>query len=240
MPAQDPPHRVGLAANVQGWEDITFLHWSFPVTTVQALLPPGLRVHDLDGRAWVGVTPFRMRDVRLPRVPPLPHLSTFPEVNVRTYVRGRDGTAGIWFFSLDCPRLPVIGALRVLGLPYMWAAMALQTDRERGRVAYASSRRAGPGPRGAGVRALVEAGPRIADPDDLVVELTARWWAFSRRAGRVWRVPAEHPPWPLHEATARVDAGGLLVAAGLPLPGEPPMVHFSPGVETRLGLPRPA
>src|SRR5690606_19089049 len=112
------------------------------------------------------------------------------------------GTAGIWFFSLDTPRLPVIAALRALGLPYMWAGVAVEADHGRGRVAYASSRRVGPGPRGAGVRALVEVGPQIAAPEDLVVELTARWWAFTWRAGRLWRVPAEHPPWPLHDASA--------------------------------------
>ncbi|WP_206515596.1 YqjF family protein [Georgenia faecalis] len=242
MSTEVAPHRVGVPVNLHVWEDLTFLHWSYPADVVQALLPPGLTVQAYEGRAWVGVTPFRMRDVRVPGLPAVPHLSTFPEVNVRTYTRTPDGTAGIWFFSLECPRLPFIAALRALGLPYRWADIAMATDRPGSRVAYRSARRplGGRGDTGVGLRAQVEVGPRITAPGELAVALTARWWAFSRRADRLWRVPAEHEPWPLHEATARVDADSLLRACGLPAPTGRPMVHFSPGVHVRLGPPRPA
>ena len=91
------------------------------------------------------------------------------------------------------------------------------------------------------LRAAVEVGTYLDRPDALARFLTARWWAFTLRAGRLWQVPVAHPDWPLHEARAVIiDAGGLLAAAGLPAPGHPPLVHFSPGVRTRLGLPRPS
>lgn len=227
------------AVNVQGWHDLTFLHWSYPAETVQALLPPGLRVETAEGRAWVGVTPFRMHAVRLPGLPPLPHLSFFPEVNCRTYVRHANGTSGLWFLSLDASRLWIVAALRTLGLPYTWARGDVD-DEVPGRVRY-RTRRLLPRAEPARLRADVEVGAFIDRPDDLTVFLTARWWAFTRRAGRLWQVPAEHPDWPLHEARAVVvDAGELLRAGGLPPPAAAPLVHFSPGVRTRLGIPRPS
>ncbi len=227
------------AVNVQGWHDLTFLHWSYPPQAVQALLPPGLRVETAGGRAWVGVTPFRMHAVRLPWMPPVPHLSSFPEVNCRTYVRHANGTSGIWFFSLDTPRLWIVAVLRVLGLPYMWSRGDVDGDGA-GTVRYRSDRLV---PRGghARLRADVEVGAFLDSPDDLTAFLTARWWAFTLRMGRLWQVPVDHPDWPLHTARAVVvDAGGLLRAAGLPAPTGAPLVHFSPGVRTRLGLPRPS
>lgn len=230
------PHGI-RAVSVQGWHDLTFLHWDYPAGTVQALLPPGLRVEMAQGRAWVGVTPFRMHAVRAPGLPPLPHLSFFPEVNCRTYVRHANGTSGIWFLSLDASRLWIVAGLRVLGLPYRWARADVDGGAP-GLVRY-RSRRVGGEP--ARLRADVEVGAFVDRPDDLTVFLTARWWAFTPWLGRLWRVPVDHPDWPLHEASAVVvDAEGLLRAAGLPPPAGAPLVHFSPGVRTRLGLPRPS
>src|SRR5262245_34843152 len=117
---------------MQHWRRLAFLHWRYPPDVVQALLPEGLRVETFDGDAWVGLIPFLMAGVRLPRVPALPWLSRFAETNVRTYVTGPDGRSGIWFFSLDAARAPAVLAGRVgYGLPYEWSAM---TVRVAGRV----------------------------------------------------------------------------------------------------------
>jgi uncharacterized protein YqjF (DUF2071 family) len=100
----------------QTWRWLAFLHRSYPPAVVQRLLPPSLRVHDLDGRAWVGLTPFLMEDVRTPLAPAPPWSASFPETNVRTYVVGPDGREGLWFLSLDAARLePVLVA--AAGLP---------------------------------------------------------------------------------------------------------------------------
>ncbi|WP_324650390.1 DUF2071 domain-containing protein [Georgenia sp. H159] len=233
------------AVSIQGWHDLTFLHWAYPPDVVQALLAPGLRVHTAEGSAWVGVTPFRMHAVRPVGLPPVPHLSSFPEVNCRTYVQHPNGTAGIWFFSLDTPRLWIIAALRSMGLPYMWARARMGVDPPGQPVARRAaylSRRLLPRPGGSqapGMRVEVEVGRRLDRPDPLAVFLTARWWAFTSRAGRLWQVPVAHPDWPLHRARAVVvDVGALVRAAGLPAPQAAALVHFSPGVRTRLGLPR--
>jgi uncharacterized protein YqjF (DUF2071 family) len=205
---------------------MTFLHWSYEPSVVQALLPDGFEADTFDGRAWVGMTPFVMSDFRLGPIRGVPGLSTFPETNVRTYARGPDGRDGLWFFSLEAASLPlVVGASTLYGVPYRWAAMGV----DRGdTVRYRSRRRVG---------------ARVGEPDHhpapLDDWLTGRWRAWTRIAGRRCAVPVHHEPWPLWHATVVDLHQSLLPAAGLPEPHGPPRVRHSPGVHSRLGLPRP-
>jgi uncharacterized protein YqjF (DUF2071 family) len=94
------PLTVARPLMVHRWQLLTFLHWAFEPDVVQRLLPPRLTVDTYDGRAWVGLVPFRMW-VAPPGLPALPWLGRFYETNVRTYVRDRHGRAGVWFFSLE-------------------------------------------------------------------------------------------------------------------------------------------
>lgn len=45
------PLTVRPAVMTQRWEMLTFLHWSFESSIVQALLPDGLTVETCDGQA---------------------------------------------------------------------------------------------------------------------------------------------------------------------------------------------
>jgi uncharacterized protein YqjF (DUF2071 family) len=60
------PHDVAHPVMLQGWYDLTALHWRFEPAEVQALLPPGFVVDTFDGSAWVGLIPFHMRRIRVP------------------------------------------------------------------------------------------------------------------------------------------------------------------------------
>lgn len=100
------------------WANLAFLHWPLPQEQLRAKLPPGLELDTHDGAAWLGITPFEMRDVHITGAPPVPSARDFPELNVRTYVR-HNGRAGVWFFSLDAASLlAVLTARGVTGLPY--------------------------------------------------------------------------------------------------------------------------
>ncbi len=75
----------------QRWKDLLFLHWQVPVEAVQARLPEGLTLDVHEGAAWLGVVPFFMQRIRPVYLPPVPWLSWFLELNVRTYVHDREG-----------------------------------------------------------------------------------------------------------------------------------------------------
>lgn len=74
----------GWSLGQQKWRTLLFLHWEVPAEAIQRLLPPGLTVDTYEGRAYVGIVPFTMRDVRPWPVPPIPGLSNFDEMNTRT------------------------------------------------------------------------------------------------------------------------------------------------------------
>lgn len=221
---------------VHWWDQLTFLHWRYEAEQVQRLLPEGLEVETRDGSAWVGLVPFFLR-VGLPGIRPVPWLSEFAETNVRTYVRGPDGTRGIWFFSLDAARLgAVITARATYRIPYFWSKMQLS---QVGSTLTYRCRRRWPGPRGASSEVAVEVGEAFAEDElgDLDHFLTARWALFSTPATGLHHARAFHDPWPLHRVRVAHVRDELIQAAGFPAPQGPPLAHYSPSVEVRIGLP---
>src|SRR5829696_9305230 len=128
----------------QTWHDLLFAHWPLEPEALRPLVPNPLALDLRNGRAWLGITPFVVGGLRLRGTPPLPWLSRFPELNVRTYV-DHGGRPGIYFFSLDAGRLAgVAAARRAYRLPYFHADMSAR--REGGRVRYESRRIDASGP----------------------------------------------------------------------------------------------
>ncbi len=231
-----PPPRVIRPVMYHRWSWITFIHWRYPPSLLQPMLPSGLAVETFDGSAWVGLTPFLMQELRVPALPAVPRLSEFPETNVRTYVQDRRGRSGIWFLSLDAARLPAVLAARSgYRLPYFWSDMTVElTDKQ---VAYRCERR-WPSPRRLRCDADVRLGPPLdgTERDDLAHFLTARYRLFTVIAGRLAAVEVEHPEWPLHRAELVRLEQDLLTGAGLAAPVGDPLIHASPGVPVRVGM----
>src|SRR5215213_11335570 len=75
----------------QKWRELLFLHWQYDRAALQATLPPGLQIDTFAGQAYVGIVPFFLHDVRAPFLPPVPSLSHFQEINLRTYVYDQQG-----------------------------------------------------------------------------------------------------------------------------------------------------
>jgi len=231
--SQEAPERIVRPVMLQRWDHLSFFHWPCDPAAVQRRLPPGLEVDTFDGAAWIGLIPFRLT-VRVPGVPRLPWVSTCPEINVRTYVRGPDGRRGIWFFSLEASRLgAVLTARSWYRLPYMWSRMWL--DRERDTVWY-QSRRRWPGPNHPRASIGVRLGPAVAPEAITPLErfLMGRWRLYSQAGEGLATTRVDHPPWPVRRATVVSLHQELMAAAGLPEPDGDPVAHFSGGVEVRF------
>lgn len=222
----------------QRWDELAYFHWAFEPDVVQRLLPDDVQVDTFDGRAWVGLIPFEMRRVQIGPTPPLPYLSSFIEVNVRTYVVDRTGRRAVWFFSLDVPRSAIVGVARSLfALPYCWAAAdhTVETTAAGDRHRYEVVRRPPHRVRGAATMEFT-VGERV--PDETISPLdhflTARWALLTRRFGRVFHGRVAHPRWPLHDVQdVHVDET-LIAAAGLPSPEGEPLARYSPGVPVEI------
>ena len=96
----------------QDWHHLLFLHWEVPAAELQKLIPEDLTIDTFEGIAYVGVIPFTLSNVRPIFTPPVPGLSRFHEVNVRTYVHRRGTNPGVWFFSLDASSALAVAAAR--------------------------------------------------------------------------------------------------------------------------------
>jgi uncharacterized protein YqjF (DUF2071 family) len=237
VPAVHCPFTIERPVMRQRWSRLTFLHWPYEIAAVQRLLPPGLHVDPWEGQAWVGLVPFVMH-VATPGGREMPWASRFCETNVRTYVRDDAGRTGIWFFSLDAARLGAVAVARSsYRLPYYWSAMRA-AGWPRG-MSYTCVRR-GTGRCQPASSVRVQVGARY-QPSELTEGdhfLTARWILFSVAGRRYYRFArAWHQPWPLHRAVALTVNDDLVPAAGLPRPAAAPLVHYSPGVDVRIGRP---
>jgi uncharacterized protein YqjF (DUF2071 family) len=216
----------------QRWESLTFLHWRYEPGVIRRLLPPELELDTFDGAAWIGLTPFLLTGLRPPLCPSVPWISRFPEMNVRTYVRGPDGERGIWFFTLEAGRvLAVLGARLSYRLPYRWAKMRVR--RMGKRIEYASERQFGPGR----ARVLISRNSAI-QPGERELFLTARFRLYTNLAGRLAFAQVEHPPWPLEAADTLELEQNVIEHSGVPVPSGQPLIHFSPGVPVRIGRPK--
>lgn len=234
MAQWEPGSSVSVPAVQQEWRALTFIHHGYEPGAIAQLLPDGLEPDVHDGLAWVGITPFQMAASVAP-IAPGPRVNV-GEVNVRTYARRPSGTDGLWFLSLDLSQALVARAIRTtLGLPYRTATISVQ--QTGARVHYTMQRQEG---ERASLDLEVEVGELIAESElsELDVFLTGRWRAFTQRLGRLMHVPVEHPPWTLHRASILAcEHNGLL--RGLPAPRTEAHVLYSPGVEVKLGFPRP-
>lgn len=221
----------------QRWETLLFLHWAVPPSTVQATLPPGLTVDTFDGRAWLGVVPFRMAAVRPRFLPPVPGLSWFWELNVRTYVRDRQGRAGVWFYSLDCDQpLACAMARRFFHLNYRDARMACER-RAGGGFDYRS--RCLDAPCSARLQWSVGPGPvAVATPGSLRHFLVERYrlFAYDGAGGRLLTGEVAHEPYRIASAeVGGFEVEGLFRSNGLAVPtGGPVDAVVSDGVRVRV------
>lgn len=133
----------GFPVMKQRWGGLGFFHWEAEPELIAARLPRGLHVDTFQGKAYLGVVPFFMERIRPVGLPPLPWLSWFHELNLRTYVHDDAGNPGVWFFSLDCNQpLAVEIARRAFNLPYQHAVMS--SSVEGGVVNFRSRRKASP------------------------------------------------------------------------------------------------
>ncbi|MFK7788236.1 MAG: YqjF family protein [Phycisphaeraceae bacterium] len=137
------------------WTDLLFMHWPVEPGVVGEAVPGDFDVDLYDGKAWVGVVPFKMQSTRPRLLPPIPQKimpvspSSFPELNVRTYVMinvKENGLTqklpGVLFFSLDAAsKLSVRMARLGFNLPYFDAKMKVQQEPgDNGWTHYQSNR----------------------------------------------------------------------------------------------------
>lgn len=199
------------------WLDVVFLHYAVDPAVLQPQVPWPLDVRD--GRAFVSLVAFTMRDMR-PRLGGklgallFKPIATHEFLNVRTYVR-HDGERGIHFLAEWLPNsLAVALGPLVFGLPYRKGSLVYRNDSRDGHVGgeITDARTGTSLTYHADIpRSLIHEPCEAGSLDEFLVE---RYTAFNRECGihrcfRIW-----HPPWPVVAIDAHVEDRGLLARTG--------------------------
>jgi uncharacterized protein len=200
---------------------------------------PRLHLDVHGGSAWLGITPFELVGFRPVALPPVPKLSTFPELNVRTYVT-YGGKPGIWFFSLDADsRLAVAAARRFYRLPYFHARMAAEwagagfafrserSDSQRAQAVFSVRHE----PRGEAWR---------PPPGSLEAFLVERY-CLTRSGNRdcCLRANIHHPPWRIRRAAFELSKN-TMAPAGVELSDTEALAHYSARQDVLIWPPKTA
>jgi uncharacterized protein len=205
------------------WHDLLFAHWPVSIDLIRPLIPDVLEIDIFDGFCWIGVVPFCMSGVR-PRYVPIP--LTFPELNVRTYVKMK-GRSGVWFFSLDAASWLSVRAARCLGLPYYDAQMTVQWDGDV--VEYESMRNHKNAPPAEFCAKYRPTSPvYYSAPGTLDYWLTERYALYGAlKPDRIVYGEIHHLPWALQRAEVELRRNTMTEALGLHLRDTKPICHFA-------------
>jgi uncharacterized protein len=244
------PMPSGPWVMTQSWHHLLFAHWAVPPALIADKLPPGLELDLFEGRAWIAVVPFFMSNVMPRGFRWLRGLSTFAELNVRTYVTAKTGDGdrkpGVFFFSLDAVSpLAVAVARRYFHLPYYLAAIDIEETpaAQAGTtpvISYDCRRTAAIGepPARFTARYWPTTSPFQAQPGTLDYFLTERYCLYTTRRGTPIRVEIHHRPWPLQRAEAQIDVETMTAAGGVPHGSETPVLHFAKRIDVVAWPPR--
>lgn len=234
-----PPDSQWLLS--QRWNDVLFAHFAIDPPTLRKLVPRELTLDLYDGVAWLTILPFYTSHMRPTGIPPLPGLSFFPQLILRTYVT-MENKPGIYYFSVDTSNLSAVWLARIFFRMQYWHSsikMSGATVQARNSVdreiRLQAKRLHGPKAPEGQVRFAVAYSPEgdavRARPRSLDEFLVERYCLYTTNRGKFYRVEVHHQPWPLQQVSVEIRENNLAEPLGLALPAKPDLCHFSRSVK---------
>lgn len=211
----------------QIWHRLLFAHWPLALDIMRPLVPSLLPLDTFEGQCWISIIPFFMTYVRPRGIPPVPKISQFHEINVRTYVT-LHGIPGIYFFSLDADNPVAVALARaIVRLPYFNAHMGCHLSDER--ISYYSHRTHRGKPSADFIATYHPTSPIAhARRETLEYWLAERYCLYTVTAhGHIIRVTIHHRPWPLQVAEADITSNTMARAWNIPLPATKPLLQYA-------------
>lgn len=194
------------------WRDLIIASYAVDEAILMKRLPPGLELDLFEGKAVCSLVGFGFHQTRVMGVR-WPGYVNFPEINLRFYVRERDGDRrGVVFIRELVRSRFVAGVARgIYNEPYVQARITerIEDDADTRRVCYEFQYNRGSG------RMEVEVDSVSTIPPE---NSTEHWfkehqWGYGvSRRGKALRYEVQHPQWACHQvrsSTIDVDWGKI-------------------------------
>ncbi|WP_163581342.1 YqjF family protein [Gracilibacillus saliphilus] len=189
----------------QRWDHLLFIHLPIDKEVVQRHIPDGLEIDTYEGSAWITVLPFKINNMHFRKLPPIPFLRSFLELNVRTYVK-RNGVKGIYFFSLDADNLPAVLGARIASLPYLYARMEMKKKKDT--IYYECKRKGSLKELSVCYRPVSEA--YYPERDSLSYWLLERYVLWSYRNNFLFKGSIHHKKWKVRDTVVDIETENIM------------------------------
>jgi uncharacterized protein YqjF (DUF2071 family) len=193
--------RVFLSAE---WRDLVMLNYEVEPTLLNRYVPPGTALDSFKGRTYVSLVGFRFCHTKLLGCLPVPFHVDFDEVNLRFYVRRKEGSddrRGVVFIAEVVPKRAIATAARLIyGENYTYLPMRhrIETEKLNKTAEYQWQ----VGDQWCRLSAQTVGLPAHPQAGSLEQFITEHYWGYStQRTGGCVEYHVSHVPWQVWATT---------------------------------------
>ena len=195
------PEKIFLSAE---WRDLVMLNHEADPAHLQKYVPPGTELDSFHGKTYVSLVGFRFCRTKLFGNIPIPFHTEFEEINLRFYVKRREGDEirrGVVFIAEIVPKRAIAYTARwIYGENYVRRQMAHRVIAEESKMDAEYSWRSGN--QWCKLTARASGAPSLPAQGSLEQFITEHYWGYSRQPdGGTVEYHVSHVPWKVWTAT---------------------------------------
>jgi hypothetical protein len=192
------------------WRDLLMLNYEVDPAILQKCIPAGTELDSFAGKTYVSIVGFRFCRTKLFGRLSIPLHTEFEEINLRFYVKRREGDEirrGVVFIAEIVPKRAIALAARFFyNENYVCRPMAhrVHADESKMELEYEWGRER----QRCKIQAVAKGSPSLPSEGSLEQFITEHYWGYSRqRAGRVAEYHVSHVPWKVWNANQAEFSG---------------------------------
>src|SRR5277367_1708971 len=214
LPLMSQSKRVFLSAE---WRDLVMLNYEVEPGLLNRYIPPGTALDTFKGRTYVSLVGFRFCRTKLLGRFSVPFHANFDEINLRFYVRrreGRDDRRGVVFIAEIVPKPAIAAAARIVyGENYTCLPMRHRIEAESSSRRFEYQWRLGG--RWCRLSAQAVGSPECPQEGSLEQFITEHYWGYSIQRNRgSLEYHVSHVPWQVWATSEARFAGDASMLYG--------------------------
>jgi len=197
------PHSEKMFLSAE-WRDLLMLNYEVDPAHLQKYVPAGTELDSFGGKTYLSLVGFRFCRTKLLGSIPIPFHTEFEEINLRFYVKRREGNEirrGVVFIAEIVPKRAIAFAARwFYGENYVRRPMAHSALTNESKMEVEYSWRSGN--QRCKLQAHATGTPSLPSEGSLEQFITEHYWGYSRQpVGGTVEYHVSHVPWKVWHAT---------------------------------------